>query len=55
MDGLLAMRERVEAVGGTLQVRSAPGAGTEIEARFPLAAREAVRAAAAPSGGGEDI
>jgi signal transduction histidine kinase len=34
--GLLAMRERVEALGGTLLVRSAPGAGTEIEARFPL-------------------
>jgi signal transduction histidine kinase len=42
--GLLAMRERVEALDGTLQVRSAPGAGTEIEARFPLAAREAARA-----------
>ena len=34
--GLLAMRERVEALGGTLTVRSARGAGTEVEARIPL-------------------
>lgn len=52
--GLLAMRERVEALGGTLQVRSSPGAGTEIEARFPLAAREAARAEAVPADRGED-
>jgi signal transduction histidine kinase len=52
--GLLAMQERVEALGGTLKVRSAPGAGTEIEARFPLAAREAARADAVPAGRGED-
>jgi signal transduction histidine kinase len=38
--GLLAMRERLEALGGALVVRSAPGAGTEIEARVPLAASE---------------
>ncbi len=38
--GLLAMRERIEALGGTLAVRSAPGAGTEIDARVPVA-REA--------------
>jgi signal transduction histidine kinase len=35
--GLLAMRDRLEAPGGRLVVRSAPGAGTEIEARVPLA------------------
>ena len=35
--GLLAMRERLEALGGALVVRSAPGAGTEIEARVPIA------------------
>jgi len=34
--GLMAMRERVEALGGSLFVRSAPGAGTEIDARLPL-------------------
>jgi signal transduction histidine kinase len=34
--GLLAMRERLEALGGSLSVRSAPGVGTEIEARIPL-------------------
>jgi signal transduction histidine kinase len=59
--GLLAMRERVEVLGGTLLVRSAPGAGTEIEARFPLAApeaaritREAARSDALAAGRGED-
>lgn len=61
--GLLAMRERVEALGGTLLVRSAPGAGTEIEARFPLAAAHSVttpraeaeaRPGAALANGGED-
>jgi signal transduction histidine kinase len=35
--GLLAMKERLEAIGGSLVVRSAPGAGTEIDARVPLA------------------
>jgi signal transduction histidine kinase len=38
--GLLAMRERIETLGGSLVVRSAPGAGTEIDARIP-AARDA--------------
>ena len=49
--GLLAMRERVEAVGGSLEVGSSPGAGTRIEARFPLAAP----AAAVATGGGEAV
>ncbi len=40
--GLVAMRERVEGSGGTFALRSSPGAGTEVEARF---AKE-------PSGGG---
>jgi signal transduction histidine kinase len=34
--GLIAMRERVEALGGRLVVRSAAGAGTEIDVRLPL-------------------
>jgi len=39
--GLLSMRERVEALGGTLVVRSAPGAGTSVEASLPRAEEEA--------------
>jgi signal transduction histidine kinase len=35
--GLLAMRERIEALGGSLAIRSAPGKGTEIDARVPIA------------------
>jgi len=39
--GLRGMRERAAACGGSLAVRSAPGAGTEIELRLPAAgARE---------------
>jgi PAS domain S-box-containing protein len=34
--GLLGMRERATAVGGTLTVKSAPGSGTEITGRIPL-------------------
>ena len=34
--GLLGMRYRMENLGGTLLLRSAPGQGTEIEARLPL-------------------
>jgi len=34
--GLMSMSERVEAIGGTLQVRSSPGAGTHLEVRVPL-------------------
>jgi signal transduction histidine kinase len=35
--GLINMRERVEALGGTFHLVSAPGAGTTVEARVPLA------------------
>ncbi len=35
--GLLGMEERVQAVGGVIQINSQPSQGTEIVARFPLA------------------
>ena len=35
--GLTSMRERVELLGGTLTVESAPGAGTRVLARVPIA------------------
>jgi PAS domain S-box-containing protein len=34
--GLIAMRERVEALGGRFRVTTAPGQGTVVEARLPL-------------------
>jgi signal transduction histidine kinase len=34
--GLVSMRERLEAVAGTIDVHSRPGAGTEIHVRVPL-------------------
>jgi signal transduction histidine kinase len=34
--GLIAMRERVSAIGGTLQIESRPGNGTELSIRIPL-------------------
>jgi two-component system, NarL family, sensor histidine kinase UhpB len=34
--GLIGMRERVAAVGGTLHIESAPGEGTEISVTLPL-------------------
>jgi PAS domain S-box-containing protein len=36
--GLKSMAERAAAVGGTLEIKSAPGEGTRLRARFPLAA-----------------
>jgi signal transduction histidine kinase len=33
--GLTSMRERSEAVGGRLTIRTAPGAGTTVEVRIP--------------------
>ena len=35
--GLLGMRERAEALGGTLTLESAPGEGTTIVVEVPLA------------------
>ena len=37
--GLLGIRERVDLVGGTLSVRSAPGSGTTLEATLPVRRR----------------
>jgi signal transduction histidine kinase len=34
--GLISMTERLEALGGTLEIRSAPGGGTRLEAKLPL-------------------
>jgi signal transduction histidine kinase len=34
--GLLGMRERLEMVGGSFEVESAPGNGTTITAKIPL-------------------
>jgi signal transduction histidine kinase len=36
--GLIAMRERVEALGGRFRLTTTPGQGTVVEARLPLAA-----------------
>ncbi len=37
--GLQTMRERVEGLGGSLEIRSTPGQGTQIVARVPVAER----------------
>jgi two-component system CheB/CheR fusion protein len=34
--GLLGMKERVELIGGTLEIESSPGAGTTIAVRIPI-------------------
>jgi signal transduction histidine kinase len=34
--GLIGMRERLNAVGGTLEIRSEPGSGTEIQIDMPV-------------------
>jgi signal transduction histidine kinase len=38
--GLIGMRERVRAVGGTLEVVSRQGAGTRLDVAVPLAASQ---------------
>jgi signal transduction histidine kinase len=35
--GLMNMRDRIEAVGGEIEIHSSPGAGTEIVGRIPVA------------------
>jgi signal transduction histidine kinase len=39
--GLIAMQERVSAIGGTLHIESRPGMGTELSIRLPLEADHA--------------
>jgi signal transduction histidine kinase len=39
--GLVAMRERVSAIGGTMQIESRVGHGTEVSIRLPLEASDA--------------
>jgi signal transduction histidine kinase len=38
--GLISMAERLEAIGGTLEIRSQPGAGTRLELRAPFRVAE---------------
>ena len=38
--GLVSIRERLDAIGGTFEIRSGPGAGTSLEVRAPLALLE---------------
>ncbi len=43
--GLIGMRERAEALGGTLTIESAPGEGTRIKVRIPLGGAGSARQA----------
>jgi two-component system nitrate/nitrite sensor histidine kinase NarX len=45
--GLRIMRERAARIGGTVDVRSRPGHGTEVVLRVPFARRDGAAAAAA--------
>ena len=38
--GLLGMRERVELVGGEIEIESSPGAGTSVAVRVPVSEGE---------------
>ena len=38
--GLQGMADRIEAIGGTLEVDSAPGQGTTVTGRAPVTSRE---------------
>ena len=35
-DGLIGMRDRIGAVGGTVEITSAPGRGTTVRGTVPL-------------------
>jgi signal transduction histidine kinase len=41
--GLLGMRERVDMVGGSFSVESAPGKGTAVRIRIPQRTRQVMR------------
>ncbi|HVX30769.1 MAG TPA: ATP-binding protein, partial [Nitrolancea sp.] len=41
--GLRGMRERAQLLGGTLTIDSAPGQGTTVRARLPLAGTDGAR------------
>jgi signal transduction histidine kinase len=41
--GLQGMADRVEALGGSLEVRSEPGTGTTVTGRIPARAMEPIR------------
>jgi signal transduction histidine kinase len=45
--GLVGMRERVELVGGTLEIQSEPGTGTRITAKLPARRADSSRESAA--------
>jgi len=40
--GLQGLRDRVEAIGGWLDLQSPPGGGTHLTARLPLQSKSAV-------------
>jgi signal transduction histidine kinase len=46
--GLLGIQERLEALGGTLQISSAPGQGTTLQITLPAAAPDAIADGALP-------
>lgn len=50
-NGLMNMRDRVEAVGGSLTVSSGAGAGTTVRGRVPIAAAATAAGAGWPTGG----
>jgi signal transduction histidine kinase len=40
--GILGMQERIELLGGELDIHSAPGSGTHIDIRVPLHERSPI-------------
>jgi len=50
--GLDGMEERVRLVGGQFGIDSQPGAGTTVQARFPLSKGDPL--VAVPAGGGDE-